>query len=166
MDFNVDPMSARIFVEDSKDTYLCGEISIRNSNTEEMAKELKKRFPQVKTIYPDPAGGSRKTSAKVGDTDLTILKNHGYILKYRHVTESVKDGINAVNARCCSASGERHLFVTPDLKQTPEDLEKHLWKQGANIPENDRFVHGCDSIRYSMEYLHALNKFERKYACA
>lgn len=163
MDFNVDPMSCRVFVEDSQNTYFCGEISIRNSNTEEMAQELKRKFPQVKTIYPDPAGGARKTSAKIGESDLAILKQHGYILKYHHRTDSVKDGINAVNARLCSASGERHLFVTPDLKQTPEDLEKHLWKQGASIPENDNYVHGGDCIRYPTEFLHGLNKFERKY---
>ena len=90
MDFNINPMSATIFQEQSNgEIWQIDEIVIPTSNTGEMAKEIIERYglpsfdplkPKLDhiTIYPDPAGAQRRTSAQ-GKTD--IVKGGGNAIK-------------------------------------------------------------------------------------
>lgn len=158
MDFNLDPMSAVVFVRSGGDLYAVDEIVMYGSNTDEMVDEIKSRYPKSRiTIYPDPACRQRKTSAG-GRTDLSILQNAGFAVNVRNKHSSVRDRINSVNARLLNANGERHLFVDPKCKQVIKSLERQTYKEGTSQPEKDGYDHMNDALGYLVEYLHPIKK--------
>jgi hypothetical protein len=155
LDFNVDNNSAVIAVRVNQDQlHIIDEIKLMGSNTDEMVQELKTRFPKNNiTVYPDPAGAARKTSAG-GRTDHSILRTAGFTVKAPNSHNAVRDGINAVNARLKSSTGIINLFVDPRCKYTIESLEKHTYKPDSSVPDKDSgFDHFSDAIRYMVDYL-------------
>ena len=89
MDFNLDPMSAVVCVRHHDTLLAIDEVVMWGSNTDEMAQELKARYPDKRVIiYPDPASRQRKTSAG-GRTDLSILQNAGFEVGCQTRTGSV-----------------------------------------------------------------------------
>jgi hypothetical protein len=156
MDFNVQPMSAVIFAELGDDSWLLDTIEIPGSNTQEMCDEIRRRYgPRCLDAYPDPAGRARKTSSPVGITDHIILKNNGFRV-HTNMSVSVRDGINAVNSRFCTADGKRHVRVNRLCRRAQEVFEKHAYKPGTSQPLDDEYSHLCDAWRYAMDYRHSL----------
>lgn len=154
MDFNVDNMSAVLFTREGNVIHAFDEIHLRSSNTSEMASELQSRYPKARFyVYPDSAGSARKTSAEIGVTDHTILRNAGFTVKSPRAHNPVKDGINAVNSKLCNAKDERTFFVDPRCKKTIESLEKHTYKEGTSIPDKESgYDHFSDALRYYIDY--------------
>jgi hypothetical protein len=154
MDFNIDPCSAVIAAKFGDTLHIIDEVRIFSSNTNEMAQELKTRFPKSKLwVYPDPAGNQRKTSAG-GQTDITILANAGFVVKAPRSHTPVRDRINAVNSRLCDSTGIRHLFVDPKCKYTIEGLERQTYKEGSSQPDKDSgYDHLNDALGYMIDYL-------------
>jgi PBSX family phage terminase large subunit len=159
MDFNVSPITAVIMVRIKDKLYVIDEIQMHNSNTQELADELKSRYPKSQiTVYPDPSGNARKTSAN-GLTDHTILQNAGFTVRAPRRHDAVRDRINAINARFCSADGVRHLFISKKCKYTIESLDKYCFKEGTQIPDKDSgFDHQFDALSYAVAYLHPLKR--------
>lgn len=154
IDFNVDPMSAVVFARAGNILHIIDEIKIYGSNTEEMADEIKQRYPNHAILcYPDPAGAQRKTSAG-GKTDHTILRNAGFRVLAPSSHNAVRDGINAVNAKLLSSSGVTTLYVDPRCKYSIETFEKFCYKEGTSQPDKTSgFDHLADAIRYCVDYL-------------
>jgi hypothetical protein len=154
IDFNVDPITAVVFVRQGNILHAIDEIRIFGSNTDELVAEIKSRYPEKSIItYPDSAGQARKTSAG-GRTDHTILRTAGFQVKAPHSHNPVRDGINAVNAKLRSSTGITTLFIDPKLKYTIETMEKFCYKEGTSIPDKDSgFDHLADAFRYCVEYL-------------
>lgn len=160
MDFNVNPMSAVIFFESGGNTYAIDFISIQTSNTEEMIKEIRHRYgDRAKDAYPDPTGRKGGTNAPVGQSDHSILKAAGFNVFCRGVS-NVREGINAVNSRLCSAAGQHRLFLSPTkCKQLIAALERHCYKEGTSQPNKaDEWNHGTDALKYPVEYLHPVRQ--------
>lgn len=159
MDFNVNPCTATIGVRDGEDLYIIDEIVMHNSNTSEMAQEIRNRYPRSKIVcFPDPAGSARKTSAN-GQTDHTILENAGFLVKAPRKHDPVRDRINALNARLCDANTERHLYISKNAKYTIESLEKYTYKEGTQIPDKDSgYDHIFDALTYCVAYLFPVRK--------
>ena len=159
MDFNVTPCVAAVYVQAGQSMYQIDEISMMNSNTQEVADEIKSRYPRSRIIcYPDPAGRQRKTSAG-GNTDFKILEMAGFATKAPLRHDAVRDRINAYNARLCSAQGIRHLFIDPRCKYTLESLEKFCFKAGTQVPDKDSgFDHLFDAASYCIQYLFPITK--------
>jgi Terminase large subunit, T4likevirus-type, N-terminal/Terminase RNaseH-like domain len=157
IDFNVDPITAAVFIKlaDNK-LHMIDELRIFGSNTDELAKEILERYPRDRhsiICYPDPAGAQRKTSAG-GQTDHTILRQAGFRVLAPHSHNSVKDGINAVNAKLCSSTGIIGLYVDPRCKYAIECFEKYAYKEGTSQPDKSSgFDHLADAIRYAIDYL-------------
>jgi len=160
MDFNVNPMSATVFQEQpGGDIWQIDEIVIPTSNTDEMAAELKARYGlpsfqpgqvEVKhiTVYPDPAGAQRRTSAQ-GKTDISILRAAGFNVLAMASHPLVRDRVNAVNGRFQSADLKRHLYVDPKCKKSIECYEKLCYKEGTNEPDKEGgFDHIPDATGY------------------
>jgi hypothetical protein len=154
IDFNIDPMSAAVFVKEKDTLLLIDEIRIFGSNTQELVDEIKSRYPNQRIIaYPDPAGRQRKTSAG-GRTDFTILQNAGFTVRAPHAHNPVRDGINAVNAKLRSSTGITTLFIDPGCKYSIETFEKFCYKEGSSQPDKESgFDHLGDAIRYCVEFL-------------
>jgi hypothetical protein len=155
MDFNVDNNSCVIAVRPNQQVLqVIDEIKLMGSNTDEMVQEIRNRYPLNKiTVYPDPAGSQRKTSAG-GRTDHTILRNAGFTVKAPNSHNAIRDGVNAVNAKLCSSTGITTLFFDPKCKYIIECLEKHTYKEGTSIADKTSgFDHATDALRYMVDYL-------------
>jgi len=152
MDFNIDPMTAVVAVRAGEVLTVVDEIRIFGSNTDEMADEIQSRYPGRRiAIYPDPAGHQRKTSAG-GATDITLLRNRGFRVVAARSHTQVRDRINAVNARLCTAAGLRRLFVSRTAKYCITALERQTYKPGTTQPDKDRgFDHTNDALGYMVD---------------
>lgn len=154
MDFNIDPMSAVIMVRQGEVLHVIDEIRMYSSNTKETVEEIHSRYSKTKIwVYPDPAARQRKTSAG-GATDITILQNAGFIVKAPNAHNPVRDGINAVNSRLKSDTGDIKLFVDPKCRHTIECLERYSYKEGTSQPDKDAgYDHMMDALRYAVDYM-------------
>ena len=164
MDFNVAPINAAIMVREGEDLYIIDEIQMYSSNTNELAEEIKRRYPTSKVfVYPDPSGVARKTSAN-GHTDFTILQNAGFNVKAPRRHDPVRDRINALNARLRSADSKNHLFVSKRCKYSIESLEKYSFKPGTQVPNKDSgFDHMFDAISYCVAFIFPLQRNQEPY---
>lgn len=154
MDFNIDPMSAVVFVRSGDDVYAVDEIEMYSSNTQEMVAELRSRYGRSRIwVYPDPASRQRKTSAG-GLTDLSILQNAGFTVKCPNGHNPVRDGVNAVNAKLCNSLGQRSFFVDPACRRLIECLERQTYKAGTTQPDKESgYDHLTDAVRYYFDYV-------------
>lgn len=152
MDFNVNPMSAAFAVRVADQLHFIGEHLIANGNTEDMAREIKRRFPgRTIKVYPDPTGNSRKTSAPVGQTDFTILRAAGFQVLAPQHPYPVADKINTVNAAMKNAAGLRRVFVDAlKCPQLTKGWDGLTYREGTSEPDKTL---GLDHITDAAAYL-------------
>ena len=157
IDFNIDPMSCSISVIEGNEIHFIDEIVMNGSNTDEVADEIKRRYPKSRIImYPDPAGRQRKTSAG-GRTDISILQNAGFRVLYRNNHTPVRDRVNAVNAKLLNTKGTPSLFVDPKCKQIISSLERIVYKPGTSVIDKDGDLdHMADAVGYLVDYLYPI----------
>jgi hypothetical protein len=151
MDFNVHPMSAVVCQKAADECEVLDSIAIPTSNTEEMADELVRRYPNRRLIIcPDPSGNARKTSAPVGQTDFTILRRRGFTVDAPSQAPLVVDRINNVQALLQSADGRRRLRVHPRAVALIKTLEGLTYKDGTSTPDKDSGLdHMGDALGYT-----------------
>lgn len=150
IDFNVAPMSAVICQKAGDECHVLEELSLFNSNTQELAEVLKSKYAGRRMmIYPDPTGNARKTSAPVGQTDFTILQQAGLRVWAPPHPYPVVDRVNCTNALLCNAHGKRRLFIHPRCKRLIEGLERLPYKEGTSIPDKSLGLdHHTDALGY------------------
>lgn len=158
-DFNVNPIVGAVVVRTEYGLHIIDEIAIYGSNTDELAQEMRRRYPKEQIIcFPDPAGGQNRTSAG-GRTDHSILQNAGFRVLFRPRHPKVKDRINAVNSLLLNTNKERRLFVDPKCREVIKSLSRHAYKEGTMIPDKDNGLdHMSDAIGYGVEYLFPVTK--------
>lgn len=158
-DFNVNPIVGAVAVRTEYGLHIIDEIAIYGSNTDELAQEMRRRYPKQQIIaFPDPAGAQRKTSAG-GRTDHSILQNAGFRVLFRPRHPAVKDRINAVNSLLLNTNKERRMFVDPKCREVIKSLSRHAYKEGTMIPDKDNGLdHMSDAIGYGVEYLFPVTK--------
>ena len=164
MDFNINPMTATVFVEYVKDgrvySHCIDEIIIPTSNTHEMCEEIRKRYgrpsfdPMAKldvrhiTIYPDPAGAQNRSSAQ-GLTDISILRREGFHVMAMSSHPLVRDRITIVNGKLRSADEVSTMLVDYKCAKLIAGLEKQTYKQGTSEPDKSGgHDHVVDSVGY------------------
>jgi hypothetical protein len=152
-DNNVDPHMACVAVKTPTGLHCIDEFAIRGSSTEILCEEIRNRYPNNPvTMYPDPAGNQRRTSAG-GKTDITIMRNAGFQVLARHRHPAVKDRINAVNSLLCSQAGDRRLTIDPKCRNVIQSLSRQIYKPGTQIPDDGDLSHMADAVGYMVEYL-------------
>jgi len=159
-DFNVSPMTAVVMRRTPTGLQAIDEITIYNSNTNEMVDEIRNRYPANPIcFYPDPAGTQRKTSAN-GNTDIKILENAGFRVFYHRAHPLVKDRINAANSMFHLRTDSTTRFhIDPKCKYTIKSLRGFCFKEGTQIPDKDSGLdHHFDSLTYAIEYLFPLQR--------
>lgn len=159
MDQNIDPMSAVIgYTRPDGRNHIFDYLKIYGSNTDEVAQELKNRYPRAKiTVYPDPSGRQRRSSAG-GMTDILILQNAGLVVKAPNNHPPVKDRIAAVNSRLRTSTGEINLFIDPRCKPVIDSLERQVYKENTQIPEKDGWDHMNDALGYWCHYCYPIKR--------
>ena len=154
IDFNLDPISCTVgIIEDKNNMHIIDEIEMYGSRTEELADEIKNRYPGQKVIcYPDASGGHRSTSSNM--TDHMILRNAGFEVKAPKSNPAIRNRINALNSRLCNAKGETHLTIEPSCKKLIECLRKLPYRKGTNLPDKTMGLdHMFDGVSYMIHYI-------------
>ena len=160
VDFNVTPISCVIMRRTRDGLHAIDEIVMENSNTTELVEEIRNRYPSNPiTAFPDPAGVQRKTSAN-GQTDITILSNAGFTVRYHRSHPQVKDRINAANSLFYQREdGTTRFSISPRCKQTIKSLRSWAYKEGTMVPDKSSgFDHMCDALTYAIEFLFPIRR--------
>lgn len=149
-DFNVHPMASAIAVKVADEIHFIADLELSASNTEEVAAELKQRYPDRKIIMcPDPSGSARKTSAPVGQTDFTILKNAGFEVRAPRAAPLVVDRENNTNANLCAADGKVRVKIHPRCVKLIRAWEGLTYKEGTSQRDKGSGLdHMCDAADY------------------
>ena len=156
IDFNVVPCAASLFhytEHNIPKVRVFDEIELHHGGgaevmTERMVQEIKARYPNKKYIaYPDPAGGSRHTSALYTDHD--ILRQGGFEVRVKPKAPRVVDSVNAVNK-----AFEKDIIIDPGCKGLITDLEQTANKPGTrDIDKSDKErTHYSDGLRYFIDF--------------
>jgi hypothetical protein len=162
MDFNINPMSATVWQERNlpgRATPLLvqiDELLIPTSDTDEMCRELKARYGRPSfepgvlkvdhiSVYPDPAGVQRRTSAG-GRTDISILTDAGFNVVALRSHPLVRDRISFVNRKFKSADEQIHVKISPKCTFSIESYERLAYKEGTSEPDKTLTYEGRDSM--------------------
>jgi hypothetical protein len=152
MDFNVNPMSAVVAVKAGDECHVLDALELPVSNTEEMAGEIRRRYPNRTIIVcPDPSGKARKTSAPVGQTDFTILQRAGFKVRAPNAAPLVVDRENNTQAMLKSADGRVRIRVHPNAKALIRAWDGLTYKEGTS--QRDKTLgldHICDAADYML----------------
>lgn len=155
IDFNVNPMTAAIAVENGKDIIFFDEIVEPNSSTQHLCNLIKRKYPGVAVnAYPDPTGNKRQTSAVVGVTDFSILKANKFKVHAPRAPYPSRDKFNAFNTALLNAKGERHLFIAegrcPKLRAA---LDGYCYKaDGESTDKSQGYDHITDAAAYLVAF--------------
>jgi hypothetical protein len=161
MDFNVDPMCAIVGVKVADQVHIVDEIKLPNSNTQEMAAEIKRRYPKHKIkVFPDPSGRARKTSAG-GQTDFTLLTQAGFSVIAPRKAPPVRDRINQVQAALKNANGLSRLFFAPHCTEIIRGMEGQTWVNGEP-DKSGGLDHMNDALGYLIHSVMPLRTFAMK----
>ena len=152
MDFNVDYMTAvKVYEYTDQTIHYADEIRLTNSNTEEMAKEIKKLWPDVKQIYPDPAGSARSTTSNRSDHQ--ILRDSGYQVTAKKAHPQVKDRLNALNRKLVDATGKVGMTIDPGCRYLIKDLEQCQRDKRGSLDKSDMTLsHALDACSYLISF--------------
>jgi len=159
-DFNVNPMSCTVMRRTRDGLHQIDEIVLHSSNTNELIDEIRNRYPRNPIqIFPDPAGVQRKTSAN-GNTDIKLLENAGFAVRYHKQHPLVKDRINAANSLFhLRDDGTCRFYIDAKCKHTIKSLQQFCYKEGTQIPDKDSgFDHQFDALTYAIQFLFPINK--------
>lgn len=156
MDFNVGNMSAVIHVIDNIPIAV-DEIT-EVLDTSRMAEIIKSKYPRNKVfIYPDSSGKNRSTNTT--KTDIGILKEYGFTLKYKSVNPKVDDRIKNMNRLFISSTGKIGYKVnTIKCQVYTESLERMAYDKHGAPDKTSGFDHITDAGGYFIYYEYPLKK--------
>ena len=155
MDFNVLNMTAVVTVTRDNQPHAVAELTkVRDTPT--MARMLNERFrpggqqERQIIVYPD-ASGQNTSSKNASESDLTILRSAGFLLRNASQNPAVKDRVNAVNALILNDRGERRLKVnTQACPVLTEALEQQAYDTNGEPDKKTGHDHPNDAIGYRL----------------
>ena len=158
IDFNVSAMSAVLIMEFTDSIHYLDEIRLTNSNTEEMAKEMKKLAPNI-PVYPDAAGRARSTTSNRSDHQ--ILKDHSFHIIAKKANPPIIDRLNALNRMLKDANGKVRMTIDPKCVYLIKDLEQVQRTRDGKIDKSDiKLTHMMDACSYYISYKYPVVKRE------
>lgn len=128
------------------------EIMIENNaDTNKMVDRLKAYGydPHNTTIYPDPAGGSRRTSGKA---DHQILEDAGYTVIAKRAAPRMRDRQLNVNNLLDKSAIVFNPDKMPTLKRDLEAVEQDPIRLDK-IKKNEKLTHASDGLDYGCDIL-------------
>jgi len=158
MDFNVGKMSAVVGIIISGKMYIVDEI-FGAKDTPEIIEILKKKYEGKEIyIYPDSAGNARKT-VNASETDISLLKNAGFIVRERKKNPRVKDRVLTVNGAFENAKAKRRLFInTTKCPLLTENLEQQSYDKNGEPEKVGDVDHMLDALGYLVYYFFEIKK--------
>lgn len=156
IDFNVGLQCSSFFAMRGKQVHFLDEFK-GHPDTESLALSIREKFEGHRIYaYPDPTGRQRKSSAPVGRTDFSILRECGIQVLARDRSPPIVDSAAAVNRMLMTATGEVSMYVRPECRGLIESLERTKWVDNrpdtASIDKSEGIEHFSDGVRYAMEF--------------
>jgi hypothetical protein len=158
-DFNVDPMTSCIMQPHTRpdgkvEIHVIDEIYLPNSNTEEVCREIEKRYWRYQNkivIFPDPSGQQRQQGR--GDSNFDIMTEMGFgSIQSRSRTPPVENRTNAVNRMLENANGDVCMRIDPKCTHTIRSLDQTMYKTGTpEIDKRQGNEHMTDALGYAIE---------------
>ena len=154
MDFNVDPMTAVVGVRVGDQLHIFKEYRQGNSNTRYMMEALIGDFEDREiTVYPDPSGRARKTSAIGGQTDFTIIREFGATIIAPKKAPHNADSINCMNTAFMNGNGISKVYIDPSCEQLIKSLDGLTYIKNDNtgeskIDKKSGLDHLVDALKY------------------
>ena len=157
IDFNVDYMTAVLACQYTDSTiHFFDEIRLKNSNTDELAIEMKKIAPDIE-CYPDPAGKARSTTSRRSDHQ--ILRDHGFFIRAKASHPSHIDRLNALNRKLRDAESKIGMTVDPSCVYLIKDLEQcQRDKRGGLDKSQIELTHALDACSYAISHKWPIRK--------
>lgn len=164
MDFNVSKMAAVVFVVREDGLPRAVDEVMEVFDTPTMIEKLKERFAGHSiTVYPDASGDSRKTN-NANESDISLLRKAGFVVRVNPANPAVKDRINSMNAMLCNTYGERRLLVNTDqCPKFTQALERQIYddkgKPGKALEPDKKlgFDHPNDAGGYFIVHRYPIN---------
>lgn len=150
MDFNVLKMAAVVYVIRDGNPHAVAEL-VGLRDTPSMAQAIKERWPNhSKIIYPD-ASGQNTSSKRASESDLSILRQHGFNIQVDSTNPAIKDRLNAVNGLILNSQGERRLKVNTRLcPHLTEGLEQQVYDANGMPDKSAGVDHVNDAAGYPL----------------
>ncbi len=141
LDFNVSPMCSVVAQRQGEEVRVLDEMVLTDAHTGmaceaflEKTRAWRGKGPLTVEIYGDASGYQRRTCGT--ETDWSLIREffghwRGQVtvqMKAGQANPGVRDRVNIVNSRLCSAMGERRLFVDPKCRELLMDLDRVSWK--------------------------------------
>ena len=161
VDFNVDYMTATLACQYTDGTvHFYDEITLKNSNTEELSLAMKKIAPGVE-VYPDPAGKARSTSSRRSDHQ--ILRDHGFMIRAKKAHPSHIDRLNALNRKLKDAEGNVGMTIDPACTYLIKDLEQCQRDRRGGLDKSQiELTHALDACSYAIAHKFPIRKMVGK----
>lgn len=153
MDFNVSPMTATVGSRVGNQLHIWKEYYQQNSNTRYLMDTIVKDFPDREiTVFPDPSGKARKTSAIGGETDHTIIRAYGCNVVAPSKAPHTADSINNLNTMMCNGAGERRILINPRCQKLIKSLDTWIYDEDSLDSRPDK-KSGNDHLPDALKYL-------------
>jgi hypothetical protein len=165
MDFNVGKMAAVVHVIRDTNPRAVSEIN-GVLDTPAMCLQIRKLYPRDKfpaiMVYPDASGQSRKSN-NASESDLTLLKQAGFVLCVNLTNPAVKDRVLSMNkimeptTAIVNADGlpigtPRYLVNTDLCPIYTEGLEKQAYDKNGEPDKTSGLDHAVDAGGYFITY--------------
>lgn len=148
MDFNIGKMAATIYVKRPNGWHAVAELKDL-FDTPTMARTIKEKWANHRiVIYPDASGANGSTK-NASESDISILKQHGFEVKVNLTNPFVRDRILSVNKQF-EACG---LWV--NAKECPtvaSCLEKQAYDKNGDPDKKSGFDHQNDATGYPIAH--------------
>lgn len=156
-DFNINPCTAVIGQGHRDEARIFREVFVTHSGGEATraaataARDVLKEagWKGAIRLYGDPAGKAGKTT---GPSDHAVIKAvfPGATWGIPNAAPHVKDRVAAVNARCETMDGRRHLVIDPTCVHLIADLEQVIFKDNGDLDKssNPMLTHVSDAAGY------------------
>lgn len=153
MDFNVGHMAAAFYVLRNDEPHAVHEM-VDRYDTPAIAAEIKRDFKDKGhpvMVYPDASGQARK-SVRASESDIAVLRDHGFTVCVNPSNPAVKDRIMATNAQI-HADGKRRLRINVDAcPQLVEAFEKQAYASDGEPEKSNPLNHLFDAGTYPLAY--------------
>ena len=146
IDFNIGNMNAVIGIAIGDKLLVVDEIK-ESHDTDSMAQEIKRRYPQQKIyVYPDASGGNRSTNAS--KTDIQILESYGFINQSALSNPPVRDRVNSVQRLLENGKGQIRLQIHSSATKVIECLELQSYTEKGDPDKDAGYDHMNDALGY------------------
>ena len=154
-DFNIGQCASVVHVIHNGNPIAIDELT-DTYNTEQLIQVLRQRYGKRHiTIYPDPAGSANKTSASM--SDLAMLKQAGFELRYTKAHPPIKDRVNSMNAVLCNSMGNRrYLINTKICKEFTKCLEQQAYDKSGMPDKKGGYDHMMDAAGYFIHMMYPI----------